>query len=42
MITGEEREHLVEGEIITVIEVMDEVQVISEEMVFEVELVVIL
>ena len=39
---GEEIGHLVENEVIIVIEVMDEVEVILEEVVFEVGLVVIL
>ena len=39
---GEEIDHLVEREIIIVIEVMDMVEVISEEVVFKVEIVVIL
>ena len=37
---GEEIDHLVEKEITIVIEVMDEVEAISEEVVFEVEIVV--
>ena len=39
---GEEIDHSVEKEITIVIEVMDEVEVILEEVVFEVEIVVIL
>ena len=42
IIIGEGIDHLVEKEIITVIEVMDEVEVISGEVVFEAETVLIL
>ena len=42
IIGGEEIAHLVEKEITIVIEVMDKVEVITEEVVFEVETVVIL
>ena len=42
IIIGEEIDHLVEREIEIVKEVMDEVEVISEGVVFEVEIVVIL